>query len=210
MGAGRVWLRGALSPADLDALADLDIWSAPGGTRLDAGLIAQVMALSSVRAAVAACAPGCRAVRAVAFSKSSGSNWALPWHQDRVIAVAQRHEVAGYGAWTRKAGYWHCEPPWEVLARMTFLRLHLDRNDAENGAMEIALGSHHERLTGLTPAEVARRFEVETCVAEPGDVLALNMLVLHRSGSSRSAAPRRVLRLDLADAELPAPLRWAV
>ncbi len=207
---GRVWLRGALSAADLAVLGALDLWSAPGGTRLGDDLIARVMALPSVRAAIAACAPGYQTVRAVAFSKSSGSNWALPWHQDRVIAVAERHDIAGFGAWTRKSGYWHCEPPLEVLARMQFLRLHLDPNTRENGAMEIALGSYQERLTMLDPAEVARRFEVETCEADPGDILALNMLMLHRSGSSHSEAPRRVLRLDLADSDLPAPLRWAV
>jgi len=38
-----------------------------------------------------------RPVRAILFDKTAVTNWALPWHQDRTIAVCQRVEVAGFG-----------------------------------------------------------------------------------------------------------------
>src|SRR5262252_6578816 len=35
----------------------------------------------------------CRPVRALLFDKTPGSNWALAWHQDRTIVVAERRDV---------------------------------------------------------------------------------------------------------------------
>jgi hypothetical protein len=68
----------------------------------------------------------CRPVRAILFDKSPASNWGLGWHQDRVVAVAGRVEADGFGPWTRKQGALHVTPPFEVLARMVTLRLHID------------------------------------------------------------------------------------
>ena len=93
---------------------------------------------------------------------------------------------------------------------MLFVRMHLDRQDEDDGAMEIALGSHRH---GLVPASeaaaLAESLPREVTVAEPGDVLVLAMLTLHRSRPSRSGAPRRTLRIDLAEGPAPPPLRWA-
>ncbi len=33
-----------------------------------------------------------RPVRAIAFDKTRGSNWSVPWHQDRTIAVDRKDE----------------------------------------------------------------------------------------------------------------------
>jgi len=40
--------------------------------------------------------PGARAVRVVVFGKSAARNWALPWHRDHVITVANKVEIDGY------------------------------------------------------------------------------------------------------------------
>ena len=67
---------------------------------------------------------GARPVRLVSFDKKEGTNWGVPWHQDRVIAVRERCDVEGYSNWSQKAGVWHCEPPISVLSKMLFVRVH--------------------------------------------------------------------------------------
>ncbi len=93
---------------------------------------------------------------------------------------------------------------------MLFVRVHIDQSTQSNGAMEIARGSHRN---GLIPtnqaAATAKRFPGEITAAAPGDVLILPMLTLHRSGASSSDAPRRVLRIDFANRNLPHPLKWS-
>ena len=153
--------------------------------------------------------PNAKPVRVVAFNKSEDANWGVPWHQDRVIAVSQRTEIAGYRNWTEKSGAWHCEPPRHVLDQMLFVRVHLDDTNASNGAMEISVGSH---LDGIVPAAhaeaTARKHPVEICEAERGDVLILKMLTLHSSKPAKVRSGRRVLRVDFASSPLPKPLTW--
>ena len=111
--------------------------------------------------------------------------------------------------WSRKGGVWHCESPTAQLAGMLFVRVHLDRNTEANGAMEIALGSHREgAVPAATAAATAERYPSEICEADPGDILVLSMLTLHRSRPSRSDAPRRVIRVDYAAGSLPGGLEW--
>jgi ectoine hydroxylase-related dioxygenase (phytanoyl-CoA dioxygenase family) len=116
----------------------------------------------------------------------------------------------GYTNWSQKAGVWHCEPPLDVLKKMLFVRVHLDGATAENGAMEIALGSHKN---GAVPSEqadtIAQRHTHALTTAEAGDILILPMLTLHRSRTSKTATPRRTLRIDYAANALPPPLQWA-
>ena len=79
-----------------------------------------------------------QSVRVVAFDKSPDMNRALPWSQDRVIAVRAKHTVSGFANWSLKSGQWHCEPPVSILAPKRFARVHLDDASVENGAMELA------------------------------------------------------------------------
>ena len=82
----------------------------------------------------------------------------------------------------------------------------------ENGGMEIALGSHRAgKIPADRAAEVAASYEHELTLANPGDVLILAMLTLHRSVPATSQTPtnRRVLRIDYATQDLPSPLSWA-
>ncbi|MEM6661237.1 MAG: phytanoyl-CoA dioxygenase family protein [Pseudomonadota bacterium] len=200
---GRVWLRNAVTKDDLAKL-NLTFSGQRPGARID-----HFSLPPSVAASIGSLWPRHAPVRVVAFEKTGAVNWSVPWHQDRVITVADRHDVSGFTNWSRKAGTWHCEPPLDVLAEMLFVRVHLDRNDADNGAMEIALGSHKTGLINSTSAaDAAESYPVELCTAEPGDILVLSMLMLHRSRPSTSMQPRRALRIDFSDQVLPAPLRW--
>ncbi|MEM9499155.1 MAG: phytanoyl-CoA dioxygenase family protein [Pseudomonadota bacterium] len=154
--------------------------------------------------------PNAKPVRTVLFSKSEATNWAVPWHQDRVITVADRCDVVGYSNWSRKGGTWHCEPPMSVLDNMLFVRVHLDDADAENGAMEIALSSHKCGRVAAEEAEaLATQHETELCIAGRGDVQVLKMGMLHRSRPSSSRRPRRAVRVDFTADHLAAPLQWA-
>ncbi|NNE79255.1 MAG: phytanoyl-CoA dioxygenase [Silicimonas sp.] len=204
---GRIWLRAAVPKNELSMLADVfDAQKRPGRRIATEDLFEGSQWLARLNAIW----PDHRPVRAVAFDKTGTNNWSLPWHQDRVIALAEKHAVPGYSNWTRKAGVWHAEPPLEVLKRMVFTRIHIDANTAENGAMEIATGSHH---AGLVPTENALRVvdqcKTEVLEAQAGDIVALSMLTIHRSRTTTSPGSRRVLRVDLSDVALPAPLAWA-
>jgi Phytanoyl-CoA dioxygenase (PhyH) len=207
--ASSLWLRGAL---DSGALAALDL-IAEGigrpGVRIDWTDPDIAPVFAPVTASLSSHLPGAQLTRVVWFSKDAQTNWGVPWHQDRVIAVAKRHDLPGFTNWSLKAGIWHCEPPLALFALMRFVRVHLDDCDATNGAMEIAQGSEAE---GLVPesqaAEVATRYPTETCAARRGDIQILPMLVLHRSRPAKTDAPRRALRLDYALTTLPAPLAW--
>lgn len=205
---GRVWLRGAL---DDDALRGFEhlIQSASGrpGARLTGGQ----GACSPLTDLIEPLLPDARPVRVVAFDKNETANWGVPWHQDRVIAVAARDRQEGFSNWSEKQGAWHCEPPPNVLEGMLFLRVHLDPATCANGAMEIALGSHRLGAVKADQArEVAETLPCEACLAERGDVLVLHMLMLHRSPPAKQPAARRTIRVDYARGPLPGRLRWAV
>jgi hypothetical protein len=100
-------------------------------------------------------------------------------------------------------------PPFEILARMISLRVHLDRVDAGNAPLRAALGSHG---LGRVPAEEAAiraaEHSVINCLAEPGDVWAYATPILHASDRAKPPRRRRVLQVDYADFDLPGGLDW--
>lgn len=205
---GRQWVRDGLS---LEALVALDAMAprkaAPGVRHTASDLGAAGAELARIARHIS---PSARAVRVVSFDKNDDLNWSLGWHQDRVISLRDRVDLPGYSVWTRKAGVWHVEPPIDFLASMFFLRVHLDDADADNGALEVALGSH---LFGRVPSDGAAKMAEgcvrELCTARRGDVLAASALLLHRSGMSRATSRRRAIRIDYATAQLPPQLTWA-
>ena len=209
--SGRVWLRNSVSKEDLKLFDSATSASTKAGQRLDVSkqLKAALSDESSLLRAVRRLSPNALPVRIIAFNKSEGANWGVPWHQDRVIAVSQKAEIAGYNNWTKKSGTWHCEPPLSILDAMLFVRIHLDDNDQSNGAMEIAVGSHSNGFVPSSKAEsVAKTFPIETCKAKRGDVLILKMLTLHSSKPAQNRSGRRVLRIDFSSTQLPPPLSW--
>lgn len=152
-----------------------------------------------------------RPVRVLFFDKSPGANWAVPWHQDRTIAVKSRRDVEDFGPWSVKAGVPHVEPPAKFLAAMVALRLHLDDCGAENGPLQAIRGSY--RLGRLTDAGI------KACVAagEPvmltaaaGDTVAMRGLTVHASARAERPAHRRVIHVDYAPDGLPGGLEWAL
>ncbi len=209
---GRIWLRQAVSEADLldlDAAAVLD---AKAGARVKTSraLATALSKESSLMRAIATLDPAAKPVRVIAFNKTPQTNWGVPWHQDRVIAVEERKDVVGFDKWTKKSDVWHCEPPRQILDGMLFVRVHLDDTDQANGAMDIATGSHNEgRVSAAEAEETAHRYPIECCEAKRGDLLVLKMLTLHGSKPSKAASNRRVFRIDFASLDLPAPLRWS-
>ncbi|MEM6901121.1 MAG: phytanoyl-CoA dioxygenase family protein [Pseudomonadota bacterium] len=209
--SGRVWLRNAVSEEDLKLFDDASTVSTKAGQRLEVSkrLKAALSEDSSLIRAVRRLSPNVVPVRVIAFNKSESANWGVPWHQDRVIAVSEKAEIAGYNNWTMKSGTWHCEPPLSILDGMLFVRIHLDDNDQSNGAMEIAVGSHSNGFVPSAEADsVAKTFPIETCEAKRGDVLILKMLTLHSSKPAQIQTGRRVFRIDFSSTQLPPPLAW--
>jgi len=154
--------------------------------------------------------PNARPVRAILFDKTADTNWALTWHQDRTISVQERVETPGYGPWTTKAGLLHVAPPFEVLASMITMRVHLDVVTANNAPLRIAIGSH---LLGQIPEaavpDTVQRCGTAVCLADPGDVWLYRTPILHASDAAIAPTRRRVLQIDFADRDLPAGLKWS-
>lgn len=209
---GRVWFRNAISESDLSSLDDAAKLQTKAGQRIDLakGPAGVFSPRSSLTSAIRAIDPDAQSVRVIAFNKSKETNWAVPWHQDRVIAVSSKCDVSGFKNWTKKTGIWHCEPPPAILDQMLFVRIHLDDTDHSNGAMQIAVGSHKAGIIPTVQAEmIASQYPIESCEAKRGDILVLKMLTLHSSKPSSSSVDRRVFRIDFASFDLPKPLRWA-
>jgi hypothetical protein len=153
--------------------------------------------------------PAARPVRAVLFDKNAQTNWRIGWHQDRTIAVRARREAPGFGPWSIKAGLTHVAPPFELLAGMVTLRVHLDPVGPENAPLLVARGSH--RLGRVVEAEIVaavRRCGTAACLAERGDIWLYATPILHASDTAAQPARRRVLQVDYAACELPSGLAW--
>ncbi len=84
----------------------------------------------------------CVAVRGILFDKTAAANWKVAWHQDLVVAVRERREVASFGPWSVKAGVVHAQAPATVLAQMLAVRIHLDDCTTENGPLRVLPGTH--------------------------------------------------------------------
>src|SRR4029079_18014270 len=129
----------------------------------------------------------------VLFDKSAETNWSLGWHQDRTIAVQQRIDVSGFGPWSLKNKMVHVEPPFDLLAGMVTLRVHLDPVPETNAPLLIAPGSH--RLGQTAEGEVksvVQQCGAATCLADAGDVWLYSTPILHCSEAARDPAHRRV------------------
>jgi hypothetical protein len=126
-----------------EALAHLPV-DQPGLRLREIVFLSQALASQGRLGALAAghLGPTCRPVRAILFDKTERTNWALGWHQDRTICVAERCDVEGFGHWSIKQGLQHVEPPFALLAGMLTMRIHLDDVPESNGPLLIAPGSH--------------------------------------------------------------------
>lgn len=151
----------------------------------------------------------CRPVRAILFDKTPDTNWSLAWHQDRTIAVKERVLVDGFEPWSVKNGMLHVAPPFELLAGMVTLRLHIDAVPATNAPLLIAPGSHKlGRIAEKDVRQVVRRCGTVACLAEPGDIWLYATPILHASEAAAEPFHRRVLQVDFAVGQLPGGLEW--
>jgi len=151
---------------------------------------------------------GAFATRAVFFDKVAGANWALGWHQDSVIAVAERRDVPGFTAWGQKAGVWQVQPPAEVLANMVAVRVHLDDCGPDNGPLRVLPGSHRHGWVEDDLDAWKRRVPEVACLTQAGGVVVMCPLLLHASSKATSPSHRRVVHIEFANSELPAGLEW--
>lgn len=189
------------------SLADLPL-GRPGVRLAGRPALTALLRAGPLAELVAATLPGARPVRAVLFDKSATANWGLGWHQDRTIAVRRRHDLPGYGPWTRKAGILHVEPPFAVIERMRTIRIHLDPVPADNAPLLIAPGSHRcGRIAEPMIGAAVARHGIATCLAERGDVWLYATAILHASRPA-GRARRRVLQVDYSADVLPGPLAW--
>lgn len=148
-------------------------------------------------------------VRVVVFDKTRAANWSLPWHQDRTIAVRERVDVEGFGPWTVKQGLVHVAPPFEVLAGMVTLRVHLDPTPVWNAPLLVAPGSHRRgRIAEPDIPRVVAECGSVACLAGAGDIWAYATPILHASAAAARPARRRVLQVDYAGAPLRGGLSW--
>ncbi|HEX6987142.1 MAG TPA: phytanoyl-CoA dioxygenase family protein [Planctomycetaceae bacterium] len=148
------------------------------------------------------------ATRAVFFDKIPGANWALGWHQDSVIAVAERREVPGFVAWGLEAGVWQVQPPPEILAAMVAVRVHLDDCGPDNGPLRVLPGSHRHGWVEDQLADWKRKVPEAVCTVPAGGVVTMCPLLLHASSKAISPGHRRVIHIEFASQDLPSGLEW--
>jgi len=178
---------------------------------LDTSLEVRELANSEMvrRLVEAVLGPGSFAVRGILFDKIPDANWKVPWHQDVTIAIQEKVEAEGFGAWSIKADVLHVQPPAYVLEQMISVRIHLDPCGEANGALSVIPGSH---LQGRIPeGEIARiREEIpeRICAVRAGSALVMRPLLLHASSPSRAPGHRRVVHIDFAAVKLPNSMRW--
>jgi len=204
----------ALSQSEIDHLRTLaePLVAGQFGARIFGGTIAAMIAAPGsafMRIAMEALGANAQPVRAILFDKSEDANWSAGWHQDRTIAVRERHEADGYGPWSTKGGAVHVEPPFEILHDMVTLRAHLDDCDADNAPLLIAPGSH--RLGRVPVAEIddaAARLGTVCCLAQAGDIWAYATPILHASQRAKRLRRRRVLQVDFSASPLADGLEW--
>lgn len=152
------------------------------------------------------CGPEAGLVRGLFFDKPPDQTWALPWHKDLLIAVADETHCNGYSRPRLRAGVWHTEPPLEVLQSMLTLRIHLDAMTPDNGPLHVLSGSH------TTGKELrAAGFDEVQLHCAAGDVLAMRPLLVHSSNRSRPECTehRRIIHLEFSGmSQLPGGAKW--
>jgi hypothetical protein len=159
--------------------------------------------------AESALGPAMRPVRAILFNKTATTNWSLAWHQDRTICVRNRIDVDDFGPWTVKGGMHHVAPPFDLLARMVTLRVHLDDVPFTNAPLLIAPGSHADGRIAVDHIEqVVRQRGSYPRLARAGDIWLYATPILHASAAATKPMRRRVLQVDYAAEELPGGLEW--
>jgi hypothetical protein len=149
-------------------------------------------------------------VRVIYFDKTQESNWLVPWHQDKTIALNKKQEIASWGRWSLKDGIHHVQPSVDVLDKMITFRIHLDDSDKENGCLKVIKNTHtrgilsHEEIQ-----EIIQNEKILLCEVKAGDILLMRPHILHASSKSLYPKHRRIVHVEYSDYVLPKDLEWA-
>ena len=199
-----------LDAPTLNEIGDLlDAGHAGVRNLLDVPAIRRLASSSAVRSLIEPLlGSNCFAVRGILFNKGDGANWKVAWHQDCVIAVAQRKELLGWGPWSIKAGVHHVRPSSELMSRMLAVRFHLDDCGNDNGPLRVVPGSHRRGFLSDSQIQEWPKDNAITCTARRGDAILMRPLLLHGSSAAKVPHSRRVLHLEFAADELPAGVNW--
>lgn len=138
------------------------------------------------------------AVQCNYFSKDMTNNWSVTLHRDLSIPVKSKITSEEWSGWSEKEGVLYTQPPKQVLAEMLAVRLHLEDNDSENGALEVVAGSHYD----LKPKGARSLIPVSQ-----GGALVMRPLTLHSSTKLKSGR-RRVLHFVFGPEKLPNNAEW--
>lgn len=147
-------------------------------------------------------------VKSIYFDKPGSSNWFVAYHQDLTISVKERTDVSGFGPWTVKQGQFAVQPPLDILERNFTIRIHLDDTDETNGALRVLPGSHNRGVIRPDAYSISEE-TADTCCVPAGGIMIMKPLLLHASSRSSSHRRRRVIHIELSNAELPDPLEWS-
>lgn len=80
---------------------------------------------------------------------------------------------------------------------------------ADNGPVRVLPGSHRVgRLSAEAIDHWRERQPSVDCLADRGAILAFRRLILHASSPAKAPEHRRVVHIEFATDELPAPLDW--
>ena len=139
-----------------------------------------------------------KAVQCNYFAKDMNSNWSVSLHRDLSIPVKSHVSVEGWSDGSIKEGICFMQPPKEFLQSLLIVRLHLEDNTPDNGALELVAGSHQNNAsTGMR----------QLVPVNKGGVLLLRPLTLHASTKVR-VGQRRVLHFVFAPEKLPNNIEW--
>lgn len=133
------------------------------------------------------------------FNKDFESNWFVTLHRDLSVPVKRKLNVEGWSGWSVKEGITYVQPPREILNTLLAVRVHLEDNNSENGALQLVPKSH---------VNDDMNEEKVLCEVNCGGVLVMRPLLLHASSKSLQGK-RRVLHFVFAPPKLPNGLEWA-
>lgn len=147
-------------------------------------------------------------VKSIYFDKPGASNWFVAYHQDLTISVNKKVDIEGFGPWTVKQDQFAVQPPVDILENNFTIRIHLDDTDELNGALKVIPGSHSKKICRPETIDLAKETE-SFCRVQKGGIMIMKPLLLHASDRTVNNNNRRVIHIELSDAQLPPEIQWS-
>lgn len=147
-------------------------------------------------------------VKSIYFDKPPQSNWFVPYHLDKTIAVNRKVDLPGFNNWTVKQDQFAVQPPVHILENNFTIRIHLDDTDENNGALKVISGSHKKGICRRGTSGWSMENEIVCCVKR-GGVMIMRPLLLHASNKTVNYQQRRVIHIEFSNAILPVEIQWS-